>query len=65
MMAAGKHFQVILTSLHLTDPLFILFEICLALGIVTLKKNKKHGHSGYYFIKLWDLFQPDILADFL
>ena len=46
MMAAGKHFQVILTSLHLTDPLFILFEICLALGIVTLKKIKNMGIQG-------------------
>ena len=60
--------QVILTSLHLTGPLFILFEICLALDIITLKKKqqkKNHGHSGYYVIKLWVLFQLDILANFL
>lgn len=68
MMAALKHLSdnfnisVILVVTSYCS-LFILFEIFLVLGIITLKKLN-HGYLGYY-VKLWVLFQLCILAGFL
>ena len=64
VMAAGKHLS---GNFNLSASYWSSFHPVWNLSgswYHNLKKKKK-GHSGYYVIKLWVLFQPDILANFL